>query len=320
VADGGRQRGRILLPALGLAVVGATLLRASRRSPRPGAAYFAGAPLLIAHRGGSALAPENTLLAFERALTWWRADILELDVQPTADGEVVVFHDATLDRTTDGSGPVAAHTLAQIRALDAGFRFTPDGVEYPFRGRGIGVSTLSEVLEAFPGVRVNVEIKDGRAQERVWESIRETAATDRVLIAAGSARNRARLAGYPVPVSAGREEIAPFLAQLRLPFRPYTPEVDALQVPDVWQGRRVLSPALIELAQSRNLPVHVWTVDDPALMHQYLDWGVDGIVSDRPDLLGRVLHERVGRPLPPGPPQPLPESCLERLLAGPTSQ
>ena len=91
-----------------------------RAVARPGSPYLAGAPLLIAHRGGSALAPENTLLAFRQALEWWRADVLELDVQPTRDGEVVVIHDPTLDRTTDGTGPVAARTFAELRALDAG--------------------------------------------------------------------------------------------------------------------------------------------------------------------------------------------------------
>lgn len=317
MAEDSRPRRGLIVPALGLAVAGFTLLRASRRPPRPGAAFLAGAPLLIAHRGGSALAPENTLIAFERALDWWGADILELDVQPTADGEVVVFHDATLDRTTNGSGPVAAHALADIRELDAGYRFTPGGDDFPFRDRGIRVPTLAEVLDAFPGVRVNIEIKDGRAQEWVWETIRLAGATERVLIAAGSARNRARLSGYPVPVSAGREEIAPFLAQLRLPFRPYTPDVDALQVPDRWQGRKVLSPELVDLAHARNIPVHVWTVDDPALMRAYIDWGVDGIVTDRPDLLGRILHERIGRPLPPGPSGSVREPFLEGLLASP---
>jgi glycerophosphoryl diester phosphodiesterase len=160
---------------------------------RPGAAYLAGAPLLIAHRGGSALAPENTMEAFRRAIDWWRADILELDVQPTRDGEAVVFHDATLDRTTDGSGPVAAHTLDQLRQLDAGFRYRAgDGSSTPFRGAGITVPTLTEVLDAFPTVRVNVEIKDGRAQGRVLETVLAAGATHRVLIAAGKKKRRSR--------------------------------------------------------------------------------------------------------------------------------
>ena len=317
MAERRKVRRGVVVPALGLAAAGGTLLRRARRGARPGAAYLAGAPLLIAHRGGSALVPENTLIAFERALSWWGADILELDIQPTADGEVVVFHDATLDRTTDGAGPVAARPLADIQALDAGYCFTPDGLDFPFRGRGIRVPTLAEVLDAFPGVRINIEIKDGRAQEGVWETVRLAGATDRVLIAAGSVRNRARLAGYPVAVSAGREEITPFVGQLRLPFRPYTPDVDALQIPDRWKGRAVLSPALVELAHSRNIPVHVWTIDDPVQMRTFLRWGVDGIVTDRPDLLARILHEHTGRPLPPGPPDPVPEPFLEGLLAAP---
>jgi glycerophosphoryl diester phosphodiesterase len=315
VAKRSRRR-RILLPALAMAATtGAVLLQTRRRELRPGSAFFAGSPLLIAHRGGSGLAPENTLLAFRRALDWWRADVLELDVQPSRDGEAVVIHDPTLDRTTDGSGPVSEHSLAEIQQLDAGYRFTPDGGStYPFRGQGVGVPKLAEVLAAFPDTRVNIEIKDGRAQEAVWEAIRETDALDRVLIAAGSNRNRARLKDYPVPVSAGKEDLQPFIAQLRLGIILYMPPVDAFQIPDYWDGKQVLTPELVQAARQRNVPVHVWTVDEVEAMKRYLDWGVDGIVTDRPDRLASLLHERTGRPLPPGPPDPCPEPFLERLL------
>ena len=315
MAEGGRLLRRLVVPAVGLTVAAAARARRRGRNVRPGYPYFAGAPLLIAHRGGSRLAPENTLIAFERAIRWWRADVLELDVHPTRDGEAVVIHDQTLDRTTDASGPVAEHSLAEIRLLDAGARFTPDaGESFPFRGRGIGVPTLRDVLTTFPGMRVNIEIKDGRAQEGVWEAIRAADAIDRVLIAAGSSKNRARLNQYPVPVSAGAEELRPFILQLRLGLLLYTPAVDALQVPDEWKGRRVLTPELVRAGHRRNLPVHVWTVDEVEAMNRYLDWGVDGVVTDRPDRLARLLHERVGRPLPPGPPDPLSEPVLERLL------
>jgi glycerophosphoryl diester phosphodiesterase len=310
-----RSGRRLFLPAVGVAAAGLAFLRARSREHRPGSAYLAGAPLLIAHRGGASLAPENTLLAFERALAWWQADILELDVQPTRDGEAVVLHDATLERTTDGRGRVADHDLDEIRGLDAGFRFTPDGGRsYPFRGRGVGVPTLAEVLERFPGARVNIEIKDGRTQGRVWECIRDAAALDRVLVAAGTARDRARLKGYPVAVSAGKEELRAFLVQLRLGAFPYLPAVDAFQVPDWWEDRRIVTPQLVRAARALNIPVHVWTVDELDDMRRLLDWGVDGIVTDRPDRLARLLHERIGRPLPPGAPEPLPEAFLERLL------
>lgn len=298
------------LVGAGLAVVGVT-----RQRHRPGSAFLAGAPLLIAHRGGSALSPENTLVAFERALAWWQADVLELDVRPARDGEVVVIHDDTLDRTTDGQGPVASRTLAELRSLDAGHRFTPDGgATYPFRGRGIGIPTLAEVLDATPGARINIEVKDGRAQQRVWEVVVEAGAADRVLIAAGRTRDRAYFNRLPVAKSAGEGELRLFIGQVGLGVVLHTPGVDAFQVPDRWDEREIPTPRFVSAARALNIAVHVWTVDEIDAMHELLDRGVDGIVTDRPDRLARILHERTGRPLPPGPPDPLPESFLERLL------
>jgi glycerophosphoryl diester phosphodiesterase len=270
---------------------------------RPGAVYLAGAPLLIAHRGGGGLAPENTMIAFERALAWWRADILELDVQPPRDGEAVVFHDATLDRTTNGSGPVAARSIEELRELDAGFHFRPPGGRgTPFRGTGVGISTLGEVLDAFPHARINVEIKDARAGERVRESIEAAGAEQRVLVAAGRRANRAAFAGYRGAVSASGEELRRFYAAFRVRLHRFVrARYDALQMPERYNGLRVLDAALVRAAHDRNLAVHVWTVDEEADMARLLDWGVDGIVTDRPDRLARVLHTKFGRPLPPGP-------------------
>lgn len=274
------------------------------RRARPGAAYLAGAPLLIAHRGGAALAPENTLLAFRRAIDWWRADILEMDVQPTRDGEAVVFHDPTLDRTTDGSGPIAERTLAEIRELDAGFRFSPDGRTTPFRGAGAAISTLMEVLLACPGIRVNVEIKDARAADAVAEAIRRTRSDHRVLVAAGKRANRGRRRSGSWPISASEEELRAFyIAHGLRATGVFIPGVDALQLPEMHEGRRILSERLVADAHAANLPVHVWTVDTEADMRRLLDWGVDGIVTDRPDILARVLHDTRGRPAAPGPPE-----------------
>jgi glycerophosphoryl diester phosphodiesterase len=284
---------------------------------RPGHRYLAGAPLLIAHRGGAALAPENTLPALERALRWWRADLLEIDVQPTADGDCVVIHDPTLERTTDGRGPVAARTLAELREMDAGFRFTPDGgASFPFRGTGVRLSTFREVLEAFPGARVNVEIKDARAAPPVLEAITALGAEHRVLVAAGDTRNRALFRGHPGPVGAGAQELYAFHAlHLARATRFYRPPVDAFQVPETSPGgRRVLDPRWIAEAHAHGVAVHVWTVNAEADMRRLLGWGVDGIVTDRPDRLARVLHERGGRPLPPGPPAGESPPWLECLL------
>lgn len=297
------RRGSVLPLALGAAAALGTV-RWLRARPRPGAPYLAGAPLLIAHRGGAALAPENTLLALERALRWWGADVLEIDVQPTRDGEAVVFHDATLERTTDGTGPVAERSLEEVRRLDAGFRFSPDGGGgFPFRGTGVAVPTLAEVLAALPGARLNVEIKDGRVQRRVAEVVREAGAEHRVLIAAGRRADRALLADYPGAVSASEEELRAFYYHHRLRAAAlYRPEVDALQLPERHGSMQVVTPRFVRDAHAKNLAVHVWTVDEEADMRRLLGWGVDGIVTDRPDRLARVLHEHAGRPLPPGPP------------------
>jgi glycerophosphoryl diester phosphodiesterase len=294
----------------------AVAVRARRGRVRPGHPYFAGAPLLIAHRGGAELAPENTLLAFRRAIEWWQADILELDVQPTRDGEAVVIHDDTLDRTTDGGGPVAGHSLAELRRLDAGYRFTPDGGRsYPFRGRGLEISTLGEVLDALPGVRVNVEIKDGRVQSRLWEVVHERDAAQRVLIASGRQRNRSRFDAYSGARSASAEEMYTFLGLHYLRATAfYRTHVDAFQMPEKSGDRQVLSPRFVREVQACNLPVHVWTVNSQADMRRLLAWRVDGIMTDRPDRLARVLHEIVERPLPPGPAAGEAEPFLERLL------
>lgn len=287
-----------------------------RGGSRPGQRYLAGAPLLIAHRGGSRLAPENTLAAFRRALEWWRADLLEIDVQPSRDGDAIVIHDPTVDRTTDGSGEVSSFTVDEIHGLDAGFRFTPDGGEsFPFRGTGVRLSTLREVLQALPHARVNVEIKDTRAQQAVWDTVHELHAVHRVLIAAGDRKNRSRFRDYGGPQSAGAQDMYAFYAlHLAHAGALWSPTVDAFQMPEKHNGRQVLTPRMLAELHSRNVAVHVWTIDEMADMRRLLEWGVDGIVTDRPDRLARLLHEVRGCPLPPGPPPGEAEPWLERLL------
>jgi glycerophosphoryl diester phosphodiesterase len=285
-------------------------------SHRPGHRYLAGAPLLIAHRGGSGLAPENTLFAFRRALDWWRADLLEIDVQPTRDGDALVIHDPTVDRTTDGSGPVSSFTVAELKRLDAGHRYTPDGgATFPYRGRDVRLSTLREVLTELPDARVNVEIKDARAQQAVWDTVHDLHAVHRVLIAAGDRKNRARFRDYGGPTSGSAQEMYAFYAlHLAHATRLWRSPVDAFQMPERHGGRQVLTPRMLAELHARSVAVHVWTVDELGDMRRLLEWGVDGIITDRPDRLARLLHERVGRPLPPGPGAGDAEPWLERLL------
>lgn len=249
--------------------------------------------MFVAHRGGAALAPENTMAAFEPAVRRWDADMLELDVQPTRDGVAVVFHDRTVDRTTDGTGPVRAFSLAELQALDAGAGFQDLDGTPSFRERGVRVPTLDEVLGAFPHLRINVEIKVRAAARPVREVIRRHAAERRVLVAAEHERARWPVRGYPGPWGASALHLFSFWISHRLPVVPTrAPSADVLQVPDVWKGRPVVTEALVQEAHALNLPVHVWVVDVEARMHELLDLGVDAIQTDRPDVLDRVFRAR----------------------------
>jgi glycerophosphoryl diester phosphodiesterase len=263
-------------------------------------AVLEGAPLLIAHRGGAGLAPENTLAAFRNAVDEWGADMIELDVRASLDGHCVVIHDPTVDRTTDGTGAVASMTLAQLRELDAGHRFTGDGGSHPFRGCGVRIPTIEEVLEALPDVRITAEVKTGAAQAPLFAAIRRFGARARVIAAGMHDADRTMFADYRGAVSSSTEEMRRFHVRYKLGLgRFFAPRADVVQMPERWEGRQLVTPALVRTLARAGIPVHVWTVDAPADMHRLLEWGVEGIITDRTDLLGRVLHERTGRALMP---------------------
>ena len=256
--------------------------------------------MLVAHRGGAKLVPENTIEAFRCAVDEWGADTLEMDVRLTRDGHVVVIHDETVDRTTDGSGAVAEFTLAELRELDAGCRFHDLDGRTPFGGVGVRVPTFEEVLDQCRGVWFNVEAKEPAVSGPLVEVIRRHGQEHRVLVAADNEKSRKDARGYGGPWGAGRRQCMLFWLLHWMPGAiAYTPAVDALQVPQRWRGFRVVSPSFVRKAHRRNIPVHVWTVDDPDDMRRLLSWGVDAIQTDRPDLLSEVLVETAGRPLPP---------------------
>ncbi len=268
-----------------------------RRGARPRRPYVThDRPLFFAHRGGSLLAPENTLVAFEKGVSFG-ADALELDIQTTSDGELVVIHDPTVDRTTNGSGPVAAFSLAELQKLDAGYRFSPDdGQTFPFRDQGIFIPTLREVMERFPTLRINLDLKESSIarEKRLWQLIQDLHAEDRMLVASGDihppiVRFR-KICGGRVATSASAWEIRVFVfAVYGRVARFLRPAYDALQVPESWQGTRIVFPALLSAARWHGLDVHVWTVDDRPSMDRLLAMGVDGLMSDRPDILAEAL-------------------------------
>jgi glycerophosphoryl diester phosphodiesterase len=270
--------------------------------PRPGRTYLAGAPMLVAHRGGSRLAPENTVVAFRGARDHWWADMLEMDARLTRDGHVVVIHDADVDRTTDGSGPVADLALREIQSLDAGYRFIDLQGSHSFRGRGVAIPTLEEVLVTFPDVWINVECKEPAVAGPLAAVVAGVGAADRVLVAAEREESRRGAVPYAGPWGASLSQGFLFWLLRKLPGgSPYTPAADILQVPEWWKGLKVVTPGFVREAHSHNLPVQVWTVDGAEDMRRLLAWGVDGIQTDRPDVLAEVLTEVAGRPVPPGP-------------------
>lgn len=258
-------------------------------------------PANFAHRGASIRAPENTLEAFRRAIKDG-AGGLELDVHMTRDGRVVVMHDDTVDRTTDGSGAVRDMTLDEIRALDAGYRFSPDGgLTRPYRGRGAGVPTLAEVYRNFPDARVNIDIKEDQpgVEEAVARVIEDAAAEDRTIVASGIDRVIKRfrvVTGAKIPTAASRREIEWFLLFSRLRLESLLrPEYVALQVPAQYRGITIVTPRFLAAARNRGVWVDVWTINDPSEMRRLLDLGADAIMTKRPEELAKILDERRSR-------------------------
>lgn len=254
-------------------------------------------PRFFAHRGGALEAPENTLEAFRAGLAAG-ADRLELDVHATSDGEVVVLHDESVDRTTDGRGPVRAKTLAEVRRLDAGARFLADDGTQPFRGRGVRVPTLAEVLEAFPGVPLNIEIKQNepRIEAAVLAVLDRFAARRQVLLAAEHAAimERIRAAAPDVYSGASVEDVADFARHWeRDDLASYRPRGIAFQVPPAFLDRPLVTAEFVRVAHAAGVEVHVWTIDGAAEIERLLGLGVDGIMTDRPTVAAEV-YRRLG--------------------------
>lgn len=256
--------------------------------------YFGSStPIPFAHRGGAQRWPENTLLAFRSS-----ADLgyrhIETDIHETSDGHIVCFHDATLERTTDGRGKLADHSLGQLRKLDAGYHFLEDG-SYTFRGADVRIPTLEEALELDAAIHYNLEIKpkDPAFATRVWELIEHHGIHDRVLVASehddATEAFRAR-SGGSVATSPGRKGAMKFWASvLSGTWRNAVFPFDALQIPPMFRGMNVITPQFLDAAHRHGIQVHVWTINDPAEMYDLASAGVDGIMTDLPDVLLEVL-------------------------------
>jgi glycerophosphoryl diester phosphodiesterase len=252
-------------------------------------------PLVYAHRGGAALRPENTIAAFDHGFACG-AEGLEFDVHLSSDDIVVIHHDDTLERTTNGRGLVRSHTAAQLAAVDAGFNFRDGSGSFPYRGQRIGIPTLREVLTRYPAASLIVELKVGgrRLAERVVDDVRAAGALGRVAVGSFYADALGVVRQYEpsLPTGATKEETRWALyrswAGLGLGATPYR----EFQVP-VWSGLTpIVTGRFVAAAHRAGVAVKVWTVNEEAQMRRLLAMGVDALITDRPDLacdvLGRV--------------------------------
>jgi glycerophosphoryl diester phosphodiesterase len=255
---------------------------------------------IIAHRGGMGLGPENTIETFKRSLAAG-ADTLEMDIRSTKDDRLVVIHDATVDRTTDGTGTVHELNLADIKKLDAGTRRQRKGPEFSVPNARIVVPTVAEVLVAFPDTPLVMEVKDERPAtgELLCGLLARYRKTGNVLVASMHAKvlYEFRKACPTVATSAGPNAVRVFYLLNKVGLTSlFSAEMAAFQVPASVRGRRIATPGFVMAAHRRNIKVEVWTVNDEDEMQQLLEAGVDGIFTDFPSRMKSVVDKTLRRP------------------------
>ena len=243
---------------------------------------------LVGHRGNAAHAPENTLESFRQAVEIG-VDALELDIHVSADGHVVVIHDPTLDRTTDGSGRVDRLSLSEIRGVDAGARFTKDrGASRPYLGKGITVPTLDEVMETFPTVPLLVEIKTKAASRATRATIERHAAQARCIVAAFDEDALTPFAGSGIAQGGSRRDTAGLLWRAALRVPPRRVHFNVLCMPPNHRGLPLPVGGYVSILAPLGVPVHCWTIDDPREADRLRRLGVQGIITNDPAAMARA--------------------------------
>jgi glycerophosphoryl diester phosphodiesterase len=245
--------------------------------------------LNMAHRGGGKLAPEETVVAYQNAVAVG-ADVIECDVHSTADGALVCIHDATVDRTTDGTGKVHSLTLAQLRALDAGYRFTPDGGQsFPFRGKGHRIATLDEFLTLHPTGGYSIEIKQSEpsiAQPVVQAVVDHGAVAQTVVISfADTTMAEVRALAPQLTTGLALGEMLLLAGLSDEEEASYVPPAPIIQAP----ADQMDPVLLVARAHRLGMKVQFWTINDPVEMAALVAAGADGILTDQPAALAQVL-------------------------------
>lgn len=258
-----------------------------------------GGVVLLAHRGFSGRFPENTMLAFAKAAEL-PIDGLEMDIYATRDDVLVISHDDSLPRTTNGNGRIQEHTLAELKELDAGYRFTPDdGQTFPFRGQGITMPTLEEVLARFTDLWINVDIKqhEPRVVSLFCDLIRRHGAAEQLCVGSFSSETvqRFRAQCPEVTTLASRSEIRGLYAwHLFYMSRFFQKGGHAMQIPPQKEKFgltfNMTTSRFIRAAHAHNMAIHLWTINEPAAMQRHVDQGVDGLITNFPDRAAAVLQ------------------------------
>lgn len=248
---------------------------------------------VIAHRGNSKHVPENTLHAFDEAIAL-AVDAIELDVRATHDDVPVVIHDGTVDRTTDAHGSVASFTAAEIRQLDAGFRFTRDnGQSYPWRARGHVIPLLDEVLDRYREMPLLIEVKETRAVAPTLDAVRRHDAVKRVVLASSDHACVQPFRGDFL-TGASSADTATLLREIVLGRARESLPYECLSIPRWYRGLPLPVRRIAQAARRAGVATHVWTVDAPSLARALWDRGVNGVVTNDPGAIFPVRRELFG--------------------------
>ncbi len=247
-------------------------------------------PLVIAHQGGDGIWPGNTLYAFQNAIEIG-VDVIETDIRQTRDGVLVISHDENVDNKSNGVGRVVDLTMKELQTLDAAYNWSPtEDPSFPFRGQGITYVSLEEIFIAFPDMRFNIDMKqsDPPIYASLCELIREYNMQDKVVAASFSHETITAFRKLcPEVTTSGDETETRNFVFMNFAFigHWYSPNFKVFQVPTKSSGITIMTPHFVRAAHERNLRVDVWTIDDPDEMVRLMGMGVDGIITDRPDLL-----------------------------------
>ena len=258
--------------------------------------------LVMAHRGGADLAPENTMEAFHRAAQLG-VDVIELDVHLTKDGHLVAIHDDTIDRTTDGTGRVNDLTLAEIQSYDAGYHFVDFQGNKSYRHQQVVIPTLETVFQEMPtNIRYTIELKETNDAtlyeeicDKVWHLMCTYDVKDKVLIGSFDQKildMMTNLTNGEAIVSAGKQEVAKFVLLHKLGLHAlYRTKVDSIELPIKAAGISLMDKRLIDAAKKRGMAIRYWTINDKKTMNRLIQLDVDGIITNRPNVLIELLKE-----------------------------